>query len=235
MPEISRKLSADTPFGVINFTHSVRKGLKRIYIRIDRDGSVVLRSAPLRGEDAEYIISQKAQWILAKQSEKQSEPDMDPLKYVAYLGKKYKTERIFNQKMPLGRIKLSFDGETAFFEYNPLAMTDDKLTDHLEKFYRDGVKTTVPQMVEKWVGITGLKPVKVTYRKTRSRWGSCSGRGNISLSIYLMKLSERAIEYVIVHELCHLKHHNHSEKFWSEVQRYMPDYAIIRNSLRRGI
>ncbi|MGE4319565.1 MAG: M48 family metallopeptidase [Deferribacterales bacterium] len=225
-------LSADTPFGVINFTHSVKKGLKRIYIRINRDGSVVLRSAPLRSEDAERIISQKSQWILSKQSEKQSVPDGNPLEYITYLGKKYKTERIFNQKMPVGRIRLSFEGESALLEFNPLAMTDDKLTDYLDKFYRDGVKKTVPQMMEKWVGITGLKPVKVTYRKTRSRWGSCSGRGNISLSIYLMKLSERAIEYVIVHELCHLKHHNHSKNFWDEVKKYIPDYQAVRAGIR---
>ncbi len=83
----------------------------------------------------------------------------------------------------------------------------------------------------------GFKPTGLVIRSMKRRWGSCSNKGKITLSSELIRLSNKYIEYVIVHELCHLRHHNHGPKFyellselypeWKSVRKEMKDYAIL--------
>lgn len=65
----------------------------------------------------------------------------------------------------------------------------------------------------------------------KTRWGSCSSKGNISINLLLAKYDKKAIDYVILHELCHLKELNHSKNFWQLVKTYMPDYQEIKKLL----
>lgn len=80
-------------------------------------------------------------------------------------------------------------------------------------------KGYLPGRVEEIAERFGFRYGRVTIRATRSRWGSCSGENNISLSLYLMNLPPHLIDYVIVHELCHTRHHNHSAQFHALVDR----------------
>jgi predicted metal-dependent hydrolase len=77
-----------------------------------------------------------------------------------------------------------------------------------------------------------FKVGSITIRDTRSRWGSCSRRGNLSFSYKLVHLSPEIVDYVVVHELCHLKEFNHSERFWQLVGKTIPQYKTIRRQLR---
>ena len=79
---------------------------------------------------------------------------------------------------------------------------------------------------------TGLVPKKVTLKKLSGSWGRCSSEGNISININIVFYDKECIDYVIIHELCHLKHMDHSKAFWSTVEKYCPDWKRIRNSLR---
>jgi predicted metal-dependent hydrolase len=79
----------------------------------------------------------------------------------------------------------------------------------------------------------GVKLSKLSIKKMRSRWGSCSGRGNVSINLLLGHLPEELLEYVIVHELCHLVHHNHSKRFWALVAAHSPDFKKQKMELRR--
>lgn len=74
---------------------------------------------------------------------------------------------------------------------------------------------------------------KVSVRKMRSRWGSCSREGNISINLLLGHLPDELLIYVVVHELCHLVHHNHSKNFWSLVAAHLPDHKLRKRELRR--
>lgn len=74
-------------------------------------------------------------------------------------------------------------------------------------------KTKLPEMLEEASRRTGLRYRKLTIRKSRSRWGSCTREGNISLSLFLATLPDELIDYVCIHELCHTVHHNHSAEF----------------------
>lgn len=78
---------------------------------------------------------------------------------------------------------------------------------------RAEAKEYLPQRVEQLAAACGLKYGRVTIRATRSKWGSCTWQNNLSLSLYLMTLPRHLIDYVIIHELCHTRHHNHSAEF----------------------
>ncbi len=78
----------------------------------------------------------------------------------------------------------------------------------------------------------GFKFNKITVRNQKSRWGSCSARGNLSFNYKLIYLSEKQRDYIIVHELCHLRELNHSKKFWRLVENIIPDYADTVKELK---
>lgn len=80
-----------------------------------------------------------------------------------------------------------------------------------------------------------FKPAGLVIRSTKRRWGSCSNKGLITLSTELIKLDNRHIEYVIVHELCHLKHHNHSSRYYELLSELFPDWKEVRKDMRKYI
>ena len=80
----------------------------------------------------------------------------------------------------------------------------------------------------------GLSYGRIAIRCQKSRWGSCSAKGNLNFNCLLMLCPEQVREYVVLHELCHLREMNHSPRFWAEVERYMPDYATWRLWLKRN-
>lgn len=96
----------------------------------------------------------------------------------------------------------------------------------IEKFYKEESKEFIIPIVEKYSNIMGLYPQKVKFRKNRTRWGSCSSKNNINLNTELIKYDEKFIEYVVVHELAHIKYKNHKKEFWNLVESYMPDFKL---------
>jgi len=77
-----------------------------------------------------------------------------------------------------------------------------------------------------------LHPAKISIRNQKTRWGSCSRNGNISLNYRIVHLPEKYLDYVVVHELCHLKEFNHSRKFWDLVATAVPDFKKARKEIR---
>ena len=76
---------------------------------------------------------------------------------------------------------------------------------------------------------------RISIRNQTSLWGSCTRTGNLQFNYKLMYLPKRSFDYIVVHELCHLKEHNHSERFWNLVARMIPDYKAIRKSLHKYV
>ena len=83
-----------------------------------------------------------------------------------------------------------------------------------------------------WAPKVGVTFEKITIRTQRTRWGSCSGRGNLNFNCLLMLVPIEVRDYVVIHELCHRKHMNHSPAFWAEVAKTCPDYALRRKWLK---
>ena len=97
-------------------------------------------------------------------------------------------------------------------------------TDEEIKLLREKAKSILPEKVKYYSSIMDVYPNSIKINSAKKRYGSCSGENNINFSLYLMDKDERFIDYVVVHELAHIKHHNHSKAFYGFIERFMPDY-----------
>ena len=94
-------------------------------------------------------------------------------------------------------------------------------------------KMTLPPKIERYAALMGVHPTRVTITGARTRFGSCSGKNAISFSWRLMQYPEEAIDYVVVHELAHIRHHDHSAAFYRFIASVMPDHEARRALLRQ--
>ena len=97
---------------------------------------------------------------------------------------------------------------------------------------RQRAREVLPGKVAHYAAIMGVTPASVKITSARTRFGSCSGKNRLSFSLYLMVYPPDAIEYVVVHELAHIRHHDHSPAFYREVETYLPDWKRRRDLLR---
>ena len=92
----------------------------------------------------------------------------------------------------------------------------------------------LPGKVRQFACQIGVSYGRITIRSQKTRWGSCTAQGNLNFNCLLMLCPEDVRDYVVIHELCHRKHLNHSPEFWSEVERYCPDYRIHKKWLKEN-
>ena len=95
-------------------------------------------------------------------------------------------------------------------------------------YTKEEFKRIIEKKLNELVQLTGLKPNKITIKQIKYAWGSCSSKKNITLNLELIKYSQEAIRYVILHELCHIKYMNHSKDFWNLVEKYMSNYKQVK-------
>lgn len=100
------------------------------------------------------------------------------------------------------------------------------------KFYKMKARDLLEIKLMTWSNNININYKKFRLSSAKTRWGSCSSNGTISLNFKLIMMSPEIIDYVIVHELCHIVHPNHSKSFWELVQSYIPDYRRIRKMLK---
>jgi predicted metal-dependent hydrolase len=98
-------------------------------------------------------------------------------------------------------------------------------------WYKVQSRALLPARVEVFKPVVGVNPVRVTVKNQSTRWGSCSSRGNVNLNWRLILCPPAVLDYVIIHELCHLKIHSHSPAFWQLVAAFVPDYKACKQWL----
>lgn len=113
-----------------------------------------------------------------------------------------------------------------------LSIREQNQLDALEKRYRKAAKEYIPGRVAYFHQFTGGTYDKIVIRDQKTRWGSCSSNKTLSFNYRLMLAPPHILDYVIVHELCHLKHMNHSSEFWDAVEAVLPDYKERRKWLK---
>jgi len=101
---------------------------------------------------------------------------------------------------------------------------DELIRDALERWYREQAKILLAERLNSLAEQHGFSPGAVTIRGQRRRWGSCNSQGDINLNWRLMLLPSELVDYVLLHELCHLEHMDHGHAFWGALRRRMPDY-----------
>lgn len=100
--------------------------------------------------------------------------------------------------------------------------------------YKDKALILAQKRIDYFNKNYGFKFNKINIKNQKTRWGSCSRKGNLNFNYKIALLPERLADYIIVHELCHLKEFNHSQKFWNLVAKVMPNYLENRNNLRKS-
>ena len=120
-----------------------------------------------------------------------------------------------------------------------LALMEARLAAHPEptaeeeQALRQKARDTLPPLVAHWAEIMGVEPTGITVTGARTRFGSCSPKNRLSFSFRLMAYPPEAVEYVVVHELAHIRHKHHGPAFYREVETYLPDWQARRELLRK--
>ena len=132
-------------------------------------------------------------------------------------------------RMPQGEIERFVASHAAWLEKAQAKVAARQaahppLTEQETAALRQRAKELLPDRVAHYAAIMGVTPTSVKITSARTRFGSCSGKNGICFSLYLMQYPEEAIDYVVVHELAHIRHHDHSLAFYAEVAKVLPDY-----------
>ena len=200
----------------------IRKKIKNVYMRVKNGKVIVTAPHRISQKEIEKLINEKSKWI-SKQLAKQEKLDSNEKNTLEIIGKTYP---VVEHKSCRNYIELENN------EVNIYLSNDDERDALIKQLYRKCAQkqyiTTIKKMVEK----TGLEPESWRVRDIQSAWGTCSAKKTITLSLNLVKKREEVIEYVVVHELCHLKHMNHSPEFWNLVSKYIPNYKEYRKELK---
>jgi predicted metal-dependent hydrolase len=216
---------------LIEITKIIRSKRKSIAFIIERDGSLVVR-APLQASDETIrrLVESKADWIRVTQ-EKARKLGPAPVrkKFVDgeiffYLGQAYRLDIVKGRKT-----ELHLDGS---FKMSPTTRLKSRLA--FENWYKKHAKALIPGRVSQLAAQYGFDFQQIRITSARTRWGSCSSRGTLSFTWRLVMAPEDMIDYVIVHELVHLRIPNHSREFWRQVGLIMPDYKEKRLWLKRN-
>ncbi len=117
-------------------------------------------------------------------------------------------------------------------EKRPVSGLSEIQRSALEKRYREAAHSYFPERVKHYAAMLHVTYGKITIRDQKTRWGSCSSRGNLNFNWRLMLAPPRVLDYVVVHELCHRKHMDHSPAFWQKVAGILPDYKALRKWLK---
>ncbi|CAA6814021.1 MAG: Putative predicted metal-dependent hydrolase [uncultured Sulfurovum sp.] len=206
--------------------------LKNTYIQVTSDGVLVKTNKTTSLKEVKAFVSKKSAWIvkhLEKQQAKKIDREIVTGSYIYYLGKRCYVELQVDTR--LKKCKLAFRDSKFIINTHP-NVTQEELVWHINMFYKENAIEKIEPMVELWSSKMGLTPTFVGYRKAKTRWGSCSSRDRISFNYYLMKLPLELVEYVVVHELAHIEHKNHSARFWALVEKYLADYKQKQEKIR---
>lgn len=104
----------------------------------------------------------------------------------------------------------------------------------MEDWYKKQARTQVKKLLLELCEVMGVSVARIRITNTRTRWGSCSSRGTISICWRLVMAPENVLRYVVIHELVHLIHMNHSKRFWSKVEKVMPEYRVSKDWLTKN-
>ena len=130
-------------------------------------------------------------------------------------------DRLIRRKK--GWITKSMEKMRQLNEYREENHIQQRSMEEIRELADEAVKK-VPERVRYYAPIVGVNYGRITIRNQKTRWGSCSSKGNLNFNCLLMLVPPEVLDYVVVHELCHRKHMNHSKEFWAEVEKVLPNY-----------
>ena len=189
----------------------------------------------LGDERVAAILQQKRPWIVSKVAELKRMPPQQTKELVSgesfpYLGRNYRL------KVQDGRqVGLCLSGGHLQATIRPTEQGEQRqqrIQQYLDSWYKSRALERLTDKTDRYAEQIGVSPSGISVRNLRSRWGSCDSRGQLLFNWNIIKAPHAIADYVVVHELCHLIHPNHSKEFWQVVSRHDPAYAEHRQWLK---
>ncbi len=225
---------------MIDIEYTVIKTSRRktIGITVSPDNKVsVIAPYSISDKDIESIVTRKTKWIKSKiKFNKQVKHPYKPKEYVSgesfsYLGRNY-------------RLRIIHDGEdsgvrliSGYFIIDVGDIFDQQSISsivklRLENWYKEKALTKFTERVKLYSKHINIKCTSINVKTFKIRWGSCTSTGNLTFNWKIIMAPISVIDYVVIHELCHLKYHNHSKAYWSLLERIIPNYRERKDWLR---
>lgn len=207
----------------------IRSKRKTVQISVSREGKLIVR-APLRLPMKHILrfVSDKREWIEKNRSLAYERMSKTPSRnfqngeVIYYLGTPYQLIRSQRET------RIAFQDDKFIF---PESFMDDP-HNHLKHWYIEKAREYIKQRLNAYADMTGIRFRSLRITSARRRWGSCSSKDSLNFTWRLIQAQPKAIDYVIVHELCHVVFKNHSRAFWNLVEQIMPEYLEQRKWLK---
>jgi predicted metal-dependent hydrolase len=230
----------------IEYTIKKHKSAKSLKIKIDSNGIVVVVSPPYIPRFVlNQFVNKNKDWILKHTEKQKNKPKLNSKDSVHIFGKKYDKKLDFSLTKKIGIYIHSNN-----LVFNPTSQPqldsqenkekwNNKFQEKLDTFLKSTASHYIIARTHKIAEKMNLTFNKITLKKQKTRWGSCSSQKNLNFNWQLVHFEPKIIDYVIIHELSHLVNMNHSKKFWDLVAQYDPEYKkhvgwLKRNGLHLG-
>lgn len=208
-----------------------RKKRKSMAIKINNNGDFLV-SVPksMTKKSIDVFIENNIDWIY---NQKILFRDKVQKLYVSgekilLLGKEYLIDIIVNES--LKNAKVSLLKEKIIIECT--CKKSNNIKNIIENWYRKIAKEIFNERTLYYANKIGIEYNKISIKNQKTRWGSCSSKKNLNFNFRLIMAPKEILDYIIIHELCHLIHFNHSKEYWETVEKYMPDYIERKTMLK---
>ena len=214
---------------IINYSINKKSNIKNITIKVKYPNTVTIVSPKsVNDEFIHDLVESKSRWILNKLNEfKNKESENPPILLVdgdkiPYLGNYY-TLNVYKEKS-IDKIPYNISSNDQYI----------KLRELLVNWYLTEGGKLIKERISIYSKKLNLYPESITLKEQKTSWGTCSSIGNIYINWKILLAPLDIIDYVLVHELCHLKHMNHSKEYWALVGTIFPNYKAKRNYLKEN-
>ncbi len=219
----------------------VRSKRKTLGIKVGLEEGVIVRAPTHLPVDViRKKVQEKGDWILQKLEKMgEIEPKPAPKEFMSgeklpYLGRRYRlkvnkennSSKEVDVRLYRGKFYIGLSSQINESERRT------KIRQALIKWYRSHAQKRIAERVEKYQSKIGVTPAKVKVKHQKKRWGSCSNKRNLNFNWRIIMAPISLVDYVVVHELTHLKYPHHSKEFWDTIASILPDYKERRERLR---
>ncbi len=222
-------------YGTKTIEYDVQKSARKtISISVEPKKPVIIKvPKQMTDTEIEEAIAKKAYWIVQQQFlMKDIQVEKYQRDYVngecfLYLGRSYTLQLEMSDDTKIPIVKL--------YQGKLVVVTNTKdpviLKAAIVRWYREKAQEIIERRIKYYEALFDKKRGRIIIKEQQKRWGSCSKTGDLMINWRIVMAQPSVIDYVIVHELCHLIHHNHSSEFWNEVARVLPNYENSKNWL----
>lgn len=244
-PEQSLTLTENHSLYILGYPTSIERKAYLRYLRFHLKPNGVLHIVAPKNRSLDLIqkeVSEYKDWLDKKNYEFEKVRATSPQKFwkngeaFPFIGKNFWLKL---EPFTGARALLQLDLDQLHFFYPqawddlPTAQRSVLFRKELLKFYKSKAIIDLSARVRNWSTQMQLYPRQLSFRNQKTRWGSCSSQGKISLNWRLVAYAPELIDYIVIHELAHLKHQNHSHSFWNLVKDFCPNYKALRQQLNQ--